>query len=250
MSVKHCQIQQYKAEKHANEASIRDLIMANRGMVKHFRRGLERVSQEREALVGHSGAVPGFAAQLQDGPATELSYFLRLPLHTLLRTPDHQMVSDLTVSRLRRRVGALHGLLEALELHPYDSAARVHERVVDLKVDIARREAATAADLVVVDGEAGQLVVQSGTVEKDLTAAVTMMEHKLAALESPLQQALDAMGSSYPEMIRKVEGRLRDFEEQPGQFAADPIYQVGGMGVGDWLLKWDDQRQRNMALAA
>lgn len=243
---KHSQIQTYKNQKAKNEADIRDLIIENRSMVKRFRTELELLTQGRNRLISHASAVPSHAAQLQDGPSTELSYFLRLPLNVLLRTPDHQIVSELTLNRLRGRCNVLQKRLSALGLQPYEAAPCVAERVVELKTELAKRDTDLVADQASSQKEIEGLGRHQKAFEKEIFPAVGMTEQKLKQLEGTLKQAIDAALKDYPKRLQKVAERLEDFETQPGQFAADRIHKVGGLGVGDWLLRWDEKVQRSM----
>jgi len=242
LTKKQHQITQYKHLKGVNEDVMRNLIVENRGMIKRFRAALQRILKLRGNIAEQAAKVPGVAAQLQDGPSTELCAFLRTPLALLLRTPDYRLHCDSTIQRLRQRQSGVKQLLRSLDMPEYVTAPEVVERVADCKVILAQAESehSSAQQIAAMDSA---MLARHEKNHKDIQEALKIIDKKMSQLSGPMDVAVQAVDKMNVQMV-EIRKKLADFENQPGQFAVDSFYKVDGKGVGDWLLEWDEVCQR------
>jgi len=214
LSRKHEQIICYKNLKAHNDSSIRALIGDNRSMVKRFQSELRHMLKGRAALLEEATQVPGHAAQLQDGPATELGVFVRLPLNVLLRTPDHRLVGDIPLVRLRTRCDGLQKTLKALDLAPYVTGPDVVEAVAKMKVGIGDVEERVALCEGILQEEA-HLLENHHAQNKVIRKALDTCQQNMAAWRPQLERWGKVAGDMKTSNVQRIEERLQDFEMQP-----------------------------------
>jgi len=158
--------------------------------------------------------VPGHAAQLQDGPATELGVFVRLPLNVLLRTPDHRLVGDIPLVRLRTRCDGLQKTLKALDLAPYVTGPDVVEAVAKMKVGIGDVEERVALCEGILQEEA-HLLENHHAQNKVIRKALDTCQQNMAAWRPQLERWGKVAGDMKTSNVQRIEERLQDFEMQP-----------------------------------